>query len=356
MFSGCGKTTNARHVLNYYSHLPSSRSCPGGKAPLTPERLEAVSALLDAFGNCRTVMNANASKFASLFSVDFDSAGALCSASLQTMLLERTRVARRPEGEPNFNVFYQMLAGVDAKTRRELQLDVSSSSSSSEQPNLFMTPLTRAEDKYRASQAWSAVCDAFKTIGATPAESGAVQSALAAIFHLGAASVARGAGANKAPQFARPQAAQRAAQCLGTTLEDLSRAVFQPGQTSSSGALNRKLRPSSAESAPPDGTEALEGFAVGLYQEVFNALVFLINRCLSSPHSNAHHSVLVLDDPGFQNPSSCGRFQGASLEDLCANYLQERLQLMFHERTISSLHERYVQEQVTHFIFVGQSS
>ncbi len=133
------------------------------------------------------------------------------------------------------------------------------------------------------------------------------------------------------------------------------RSVFQ-GQTSSSSTLNRKLRPSDrgdASNSLPDGIEALEGFVTGLYQEVFNALVFLINRCISVPHNNAHHSILVLDDPGFQNPSTCGRFQGATFEDLCNNYLQERLQLMFHERTISSLYERSV---CKHFIKLDQST
>ena len=59
--------------------------------------------------------------------------------------------------------------------------------------------------------------------------------------------------------------------------------------------------------------------------------------------AHAQNSILILDAPGFQNPSTCGRYAGAQFEDLCHNYAQERLQLMFHERTISSLHERYLQ-------------
>lgn len=269
--SGCGKTTNVRHVLNYYASMGASNSKHTQEKSLTSEKLTAVFNLLEAFGNARTVMNANATRFASLFSVDFDSAGLVASASVQTMLLEKARVVRRPEGEPNFNVFYQMLAGLDSKTRRDLQLEGNLAD-----PNLFMTPLTRAEDKYRASQAWANICAAFKTIGATAGEAGAVSSALAAIFHLGAASVSRAAlgSANAGrPQFARPQAAQRAAQCLGTTLEELTRSVFQ-GQSTSSSNINRKLRSSDAA----DGIESLEGFVTGLYQETFNAVVFLINR------------------------------------------------------------------------------
>lgn len=41
-----------------------------------------------------------------------------CSAAiLQTMLLEKTRVTRRPEGETTFNVFYFLMAGVDSSLR-----------------------------------------------------------------------------------------------------------------------------------------------------------------------------------------------------------------------------------------------
>ena len=46
----------------------------------------------------------------------------MASASVQVTMVEKTRVARRPEGEPNFNVFYQLLAGLDNRYRRELQV------------------------------------------------------------------------------------------------------------------------------------------------------------------------------------------------------------------------------------------
>ena len=54
--SGSGKTSNARHCLNYYSTLY------GGKT-LTPDKVAATTTLLEAFGNTRTLLNANATRY-----------------------------------------------------------------------------------------------------------------------------------------------------------------------------------------------------------------------------------------------------------------------------------------------------
>ena len=47
------------------------------------QKLEAIFALLEAFGNVSTPLNQNASRFTLLVSMDFDSAGLLTSASVQ---------------------------------------------------------------------------------------------------------------------------------------------------------------------------------------------------------------------------------------------------------------------------------
>ena len=47
--------------------------------------------MLEAFGNTRTVMNANATRFSQVFSVDFDHSGVICSASVQVIERESER-------------------------------------------------------------------------------------------------------------------------------------------------------------------------------------------------------------------------------------------------------------------------
>ena len=367
--SGSGKTTNIRHILNYYATVANSTSSSASSpAPLfTQEKVSAIFCLLEAFGNARTVMNSNASRFSQLVSLDFDNSGIIASVSIQAMMLEKTRVVRRPPGEPNFNIFYQMLAGLDIKQRRDLHLD------NLNEPNLFMTPLQRTEDRTKAANAWERIISSTKVLGIHPNEALGLWSVLAAIYHLGVASVSR-SNTGK-PQFGRAQAAQRAALCLGTTVEELTRLIFSEGgrrsvsslsplnqQTSTSSLSNRKLKQNEAGNPPDGGMEALEGFVVGLYQEAFNAVLYLINRSITTTN-NANTSILILDTPGFQNAATVlnsgnknAVFNGASFEDLCHNYTQERLQMLFHDRTITTLHENYLREQIDIDGIIGEDT
>jgi hypothetical protein len=54
---------------------------------VTVEKLNAISMVLEAFGNSRTVLNTNATRFTQIFSLDYDQSGQIASASVQVCLL-----------------------------------------------------------------------------------------------------------------------------------------------------------------------------------------------------------------------------------------------------------------------------
>ena len=102
-------------------------------------------------------------------------------------------------------------------------------------------------------------------------------------------------GNDNKPRFANPAGTQRAASVLGVSVEEIAELIFAPPIVSqiivrsprrkTPGRLSSSTsEPSSDEQHAVDNQrltqciEALEGLAMGLYQETFGILVYLINR------------------------------------------------------------------------------
>uniref|UniRef100_A0A5F9D4G0 Myosin XVIIIA n=1 Tax=Oryctolagus cuniculus TaxID=9986 RepID=A0A5F9D4G0_RABIT len=340
--SGSGKTTSCQHLVQYLATIAGS-----GSKVFSVEKWQALYTLLEAFGNCPTSMNSNATRFSQILSLDFDQAGQVASASIQTMLLEKLRVARRPSSEATFNVFYYLLACGDSTLRTELHLNHLAEN------NVFgIVPLAKPEEKQKAAQQFSKLQTAMKVLGISADEQKACWLILAAVYHLGAAGATKEAAEAGRKQFARHEWAQKAAYLLGCGLEELSSAIFKHQHKGGTLQRSTSFRQGPEESSRGDGTgpklsalECLEGMASGLYSELFTLLVSLVNRALkSSQHSLC--SVMIVDTPGFQNPEQGGSARGACFEELCHNYAQDRLQKLFHERTFVQELERYKEENI----------
>ncbi|XP_030892083.1 unconventional myosin-XVIIIa isoform X5 [Leptonychotes weddellii] len=348
--SGSGKTTSCQHLVQYLATIAGT----SGNKVFSVEKWQALYSLLEAFGNSPTIMNGNATRFSQILSLDFDQAGQVASASIQTMLLEKLRVARRPAGEATFNVFYYLLACGDGTLRTELHLN-----HLAENSVFGIVPLAKPEEKQKAAQQFSKLQTAMKVLGISTDEQKACWLILAAIYHLGAAGATKEAPEEQAEaaeagrkQFARHEWAQKAAYLLGCSLEELSSAIFKHQHKGGTLQRSTSFRQGPEESGLGDGTgpklsalECLEGMASGLYSELFTLLVSLVNRALkSSQHSLC--SMMIVDTPGFQNPEQGGSARGASFEELCHNYAQDRLQRLFHQRTFVQELERYKEENI----------
>uniref|UniRef100_A0A8D2LWH8 Myosin XVIIIB n=1 Tax=Varanus komodoensis TaxID=61221 RepID=A0A8D2LWH8_VARKO len=316
--SGSGRTACCQQALEYLAATAGSVD-----DRVTVEKIQAMFRVLGAFGAVSTGHSDASTRFSMLMALDFGPSGRITAAHLQTLLLEKIRVAQQPEGESSFNVFAQMLAGLDLDQRygREGR------------------GLGLADEKQKASAAFAQLRAAMGTLGISAGEQGAIWRVLAGIYHLGAAGACR-VGRK---QFMRFEWAGHAAEALGCDFEELTTAVFkhhlrriiEQATSGAGGQLGPKLT----------GLECVEGMASGLYEELFAAVVSLINRSFSSSHLSTA-SIMVVDTPGFHNPRHQKKERAATFEEFCHNYAHERLQGLFHQRTFLAALERYQEEKI----------
>ncbi|KAH0505429.1 Myosin-14 [Microtus ochrogaster] len=141
--SGAGKTENTKKVIQYLAHVASSpkgRKEPGVPGELERQLLQA-NPILEAFGNAKTVKNDNSSRFVSrglcirqsgklgpdlggkFIRINFDVAGYIVGANIETYLLEKSRAIRQAKDECSFHIFYQLLGGASEQLKADLLLE-----------------------------------------------------------------------------------------------------------------------------------------------------------------------------------------------------------------------------------------
>ena len=134
--SGAGKTVTTKIVMQYLASLSensngysavktkynTTTTKNGNKTRTMEQQVLQSNPILESFGNARTIRNDNSSRFGKFIEIQFHKSGCLMGASINTYLLEKVRLIRQAQGERNYHIFYEMLAGLDWKERRELGL------------------------------------------------------------------------------------------------------------------------------------------------------------------------------------------------------------------------------------------
>ncbi|XP_032426317.1 unconventional myosin-XVIIIb isoform X3 [Xiphophorus hellerii] len=331
--SGTGKTATCQA----FTHTLLKRAGAAGPN-ISVERVSAMFSILRSFGCVSSPHSDASSRFATVFSLDFNHAGQVSAGHLQTMMLDKWTVCQKSPGESNFLVFSQMLAGLSSEMRTELQLHQLPDSNS-----FGILHPTKVEEKQRASVAFTKLLAAMETLSFSAGEQKAIWHVLAAIYHLGAA----GACKVGRRQFVNFDSAQAASKVLGCEAEELDTAVFKHHlrQLLQKATGVSRERNEAEEGPRLTAAQCVDGMAAGLYEELFTTIVSLINRALSSEQL-ALASVMVVDAPGLRNPRHSAEERGASWSELCHNYLQERLLEHYHSHTFTHTLERYAQDRI----------
>lgn len=94
--SGAGKTETAKFLVAHLLAL-----CHGHGQ--LEQRILMINPLLEAFGNAKTAINDNSSRFGKYLEIKFGFYGEVLGARIQEYLLEKSRVVRQGDGEQNFH-------------------------------------------------------------------------------------------------------------------------------------------------------------------------------------------------------------------------------------------------------------
>ena len=108
--SGSGKTETTKYILQHLAAVSSSAGGVRKEHPKASTEQQVLNSnpMLEAFGNARTLRNDNSSRFGKFIMLEFGPDGMMGGASVQTYLLEKSRVVRVAAGERNYHIFHQL--------------------------------------------------------------------------------------------------------------------------------------------------------------------------------------------------------------------------------------------------------
>ena len=103
--SGAGKTETAKILLKYLAEV----ACPGSDLH---DRVLQTNPIMENFGCAKTVWNNNSSRFGKFLTLQFNVSGRMQGAFMKTYLLEKSRIVNQLSGEQNYHVLYQVAKGM----------------------------------------------------------------------------------------------------------------------------------------------------------------------------------------------------------------------------------------------------
>ncbi|KAH7492382.1 Myosin ID heavy chain [Phytophthora ramorum] len=157
------------------------------KRAISGSELMSANPILECFGNARTLRNDNSSRFGKFVRMFFDgheldASLRMVGTSVETYLLEKVRVVHQNDGERNFHVFYELLAGADDAMKSELHLV---NLSAQEFQYINGGQCFQRNDGVRDDKQFQLVLQSMKVLGFTDVERGAIWKILSALLHLG---------------------------------------------------------------------------------------------------------------------------------------------------------------------------
>jgi myosin heavy subunit len=352
--SGAGKTESAKILMRYITwrvafaagQLGANGRRRSNGASASAEalntRIVQSSPILESLGNAKTVRNHNSSRFGKYTKISFDASGAstlkLVGAAVDTYLLEKSRIVRQAEGERNYHIFYEMLAGATTAERARWKLPALDGCSYLAAAGCVSMP---QHDDVEGFRDFVAALDAFDV---PHEEREMLFCCLSGVLHLGEvsfsaiASPVKGGGAAVIPD--EPAGLDAAAGLLGLDYAALLAALTTRTVTTCVGGAVESV---TVRLSTQKTIYTRDALAKAVYASLFDWAVGFVNARLGCLASTASPDCFIgiLDIFGFESFATNG------FEQLLINFANEKLQATFNQHVFAAEQELYAAEGIS---------
>eukprot|EP01137_Pigoraptor_chileana_P013366 Opistho-2@66794 len=321
--SGAGKTEAAKRIMQYIAAVSGG----GRETEHVKEMVNATNPILEGFGNAKTLRNNNSSRFGKYFEIEFNN-GAPHGGIVHNYLLEKSRVTSQIQGERNFHIFYQMCAGMEGEMRDSFSIQSAADYVYLSQANCLTV------DGIDDVSEWADTSRALDVIGVTPQEKYDLFRLLSGILWLGNVVF----GEQKDAAFVRdPSILEFVAGLLEISTDIFNNCICQRMVETQRGGKRGTIY-----HVPLNQSQAAavrDALSKAIYNRIFDWLVVRINNAIATGQEKKM-VIGVLDIYGFEI------FDRNGFEQMCINYVNEKLQQIFIELTLKSEQEEYEREGI----------
>ncbi|GFO14637.1 myosin-iiib [Plakobranchus ocellatus] len=323
--SGAGKTESTKLIIKQLVEL-----CRGNTQ--LEQQILQVNPLLEAFGNARTNLNNNSSRFGKYIQLKFKD-GHLSGAKISEYLLEKSRVVRQNPGEESFHIFYYLFAGGD----QERQLGLGDPGS-----YRYLSNGARhlAKDLDVLSEQKADLINAMDLVGFTDQEQVDVFAVIASVLHLGNINFHVNDADDSTSVSDSNGPVKIAAKLLGIESSEVEACLTCMVNVTKGEYVKRNYTMDQAE-------DAREAMAKAVYGRLFGWIVNKIN-CLLVPDDQklgaSFSEIGILDIFGFEDFAKEGGKN--SFEQACINLANEQLQFFFNQHIFHMEQVEYKKEGI----------
>ena len=281
--SGAGKTETSKIILNFLTKNNNNN---------ISNKIIATNIILESFGNSKTIRNHNSSRFGKFIQIFYQN-NEIKGSQIKTYLLETIRITHHSKNERNFHIFYYLFDDY--------------------QNYSYLNHQAKKDNYLNDKENLKELIDGFKNIGIKQDLINKIFNVIKIIVYLGD----------------YKKYIDKIANYFNISIEQLNKIFLKQKIKVGDEIIFKELNDNESK-------VKIDSFSRLLYKYLFDFIVIKINNFLTN--DIYEKTINILDIFGFEV------FENNSLEQLCINYTNEKLQNLFNDYIFEKEQKLYLNE------------